>query len=70
MNRRVTPVFGGYQFEIQFLRDESGTEVKWYGYNIKGNGRQEAGGAYKSIEAATRACLARIETLAFDGKIV
>lgn len=72
----VLPQLGGYCFKISRLDPGILTKGQYgynrYGYTILGSGvyenHIEGGGAYDTPEAATRACLARIETLCFDNR--
>ena len=72
MNKSVLPQIGNYCFKISRLDPGILTKGQYgynrYGYTILGGGHHEGGGAYNTPEAATRACLARIETLCFDTK--
>lgn len=71
-DQEVRPQFGGFEFTISRL-DPGILQPGQYGYtrfgyNIKSRNHQEGAGAWFTIEDATRACLARIETLIFDGR--
>lgn len=68
-SRTVKPELGGYIFEIHRL-DADWEGSPRFGYRIEKTFpyHQEAGGSYETAASATRAALARIETLAFDGR--
>jgi len=66
MKKHIRPVFCGYGFEVYEL-DNAGALERYYGYQLfKGSYNVESTGCYKSVELATRAALARIETRNFD----
>jgi hypothetical protein len=63
--KHIKPVFCGFTFGVHEL-DNDGASDRYYGYHMEGNGLQEGGGCYESVELATRAVLQRIENLNFD----
>ena len=63
--KHIEPIFCGFTFGVHEL-DNGGATDRYYGYHMEGNGLQEGGGCYESVELATRAVLKRIECLNFD----